>query len=94
MRSEVGVGVALFVEECLPLTHHAEVAVVDEGNLDRDTFEGTGCEFLIGHLEAAVAVDRPHLGVGHTHLGAHGCGNRVPPHGAEPARVEHVRGFS
>ena len=59
VRAEVGVGVALVVEQRLPLPDHAEVAVVDDGDLDRDALQRAGGQFLVGHLEAAVAVDRP-----------------------------------
>ena len=52
--------VALVVEQLLPLPDHAEVAVVDDGDLDRDALDRAGGELLVGHLEAAVAVDRPH----------------------------------
>ena len=58
--AQVGVGVALVVEQRLPLPDHAEVAVVDDGDLDRDALERAGGQLLVGHLEAAVAVDRPH----------------------------------
>ncbi len=93
VRSEVGVGVALFVEECLPLTHHAEVAVVDEGNLDRDTFEGTGCEFLIGHLEAAVA-SIAHTSVSGMPILAPMAAGTAYPMVPSPPELSHVRGFS
>src|SRR3954465_9555792 len=35
---KVGVGVARPVEQRLPLPHHAERTVVDDGHLDRDAF--------------------------------------------------------
>ena len=57
--AEIGLAVALVVEQRLPLADHAEVAVVDHGDLDRDALDRAGGEFLIRHLEAAVAVDRP-----------------------------------
>src|SRR6478672_146027 len=47
----------LVVEHLLPLAHHAEPAVVDEDDDDRQPLEGRGRELLAGHLEAAVAVD-------------------------------------
>src|SRR5690348_16620395 len=57
---QVGVGVALVVEQRLPLADHAEAAVVDDRDLYRDALERAGGQLLVGHLEAAVAVDRPH----------------------------------
>ncbi|CAM5513511.1 hypothetical protein SANTM175S_00990 [Streptomyces antimycoticus] len=81
------VGVPLVVEEGLPLADHPERAVVDDGDLDRDVVQGAGGELLIGHLEAAVAVDRPHRAVGHARLGAHGGGHRVA-HGPGAAGVQ------
>ena len=71
--TEVGVAVALVVEQRLPLPHHAERLVVDDGDLDRDALDRAGRQLLVGHLEAAVAVDRPHGRVGPPDLGAH-CG--------------------
>src|SRR6478752_3821682 len=63
-RVQHGVGVTLVVEQGLPLADHPEGAVVDDGDLDRDVVERAGGEFLVGHLEAAVAVDRPDRAVG------------------------------
>src|SRR5580693_3026170 len=62
--TQVGVGVPLVVEEGLPLADHAEVAVVDDRDLDRDSLDRAGGKLLVGHLEAAVAVDRPHRRLG------------------------------
>ncbi len=93
MGGQVGVRVPLLVEQRLPLTDHAEVAVVDQRNLDRHTLDRAGREFLVGHLEAAVAVDRPDLGLGLAHLGAH-RGRHGVAHRAEPPELSHVRGFS
>src|ERR1700677_4230738 len=64
---KIGVGVALVVEQRLPLPDHAEAAVVDDRDLDRDPLDGAGGQLLVGHLEAAVAVDRPHGGVRPAH---------------------------
>ena len=84
---QIGLAVTLTVEQRLPLPDHAEVAVVDQRHLDRHTFDRAGGQFLIGHLEAAVAVDRPHLGVRAGHLGAHRRRDGVA-HGAQSTRVE------
>ena len=87
MGGEIGLAVPLFVEQRLPLAHHAEVAVVDQRDLDRHAFDRTGRQLLIGHLEAAVTVDRPHLGLRAAHLGAHRGRNREA-HGAQTAGVD------
>ena len=83
---QVHLAVALLVEELLPLPHHAEVRVVEDRDLHRDALRRRGHELLRGHLEAAVAVDRPHHAVGPADLGADRGGHRVA-HRAEPARV-------
>src|SRR5690606_41234757 len=44
-------------------------------------------QLLVGHLEAAVAVDGPDRGSGHADLGAH-RGRDGVAHGAEAAGVE------
>src|SRR3954447_23692272 len=87
LRLQVGVGVAALVEQRLPLANHAEVAVVDDRDLDGDPLDGAGDQLLVGHLEAAVTVDRPDGGLGPADLRAHGCGHGVA-HGAEPPGVE------
>src|SRR6516165_4025229 len=84
---QVGVGVPLVVEQRLPLPDHAEAAVVDDRDLDRDAFQGAGGQLLVSHLEAPVAVDGPHRGVRPAHLGAH-SGGHGEPHRAQPARVD------
>jgi hypothetical protein len=40
VRRQVHLGVALLVEHLLPLAHHAEVGVVEDGDLDRDALGG------------------------------------------------------
>ena len=85
---QVGVGVALVVEQRLPLAHHAEAAVVDDRDLDRDVVDDAGRELLVGHLEAAVTVDRPdralRLGDLRAHGGRHGIPHRPEATGVEP----------
>src|SRR5204863_9224411 len=87
VRGQIRLAVPLFVEQRLPLPHHAQVAVVDDGDLDRRALDGTCGQFLVGHLEAAVAVDGPYFGFGAAELGAHRRGNGEP-HGAETAGIE------
>ena len=84
---QVGVGVAALVEQRLPLPHHAERLVVDDRDLDRDALDRAGGELLVGHLEAAVAVDRPHGRVGPADLGAH-RGRHREAHRAEATGVD------
>ena len=55
-------------------------------DLDRDALGRRGDQLLRGHLEAAVAVDRPHGAIGPADLGADGRGHREP-HRAEAAGV-------
>src|SRR6478752_5481936 len=84
---QVGVGVALVVEQRLPLPHHAEAGVVDDRDLDGDLVDDAGGQLLVRHLEATVAVDRPHDAVRLAHLGAHGRRHRVA-HRPEATGVE------
>src|SRR5215207_5189798 len=74
---EVGVGVTAFVQQRLPLAHHPERGVVDDRDLDRDALDRAGRELLVGHLEATVAVDRPHHGVREADLRTHRRRQRV-----------------
>src|SRR5580704_12899843 len=87
LRAQVGLGVPPVVEQGLPLPDHTEVAVVDDGHLDRDALQRAGGQLLVGHLEAAVAIDRPHARLGTAHLGAHGRGHRES-HGAQATGVD------
>ena len=78
-------GVALGVEELLPLAHHPEPAVVDDHDDDRQPLERGGRELLAGHLEAAVAVDADHRRVRPGRLRAD-RGRHAVAHRAEAAR--------
>ena len=86
-----GGGVALVVEELLPLPDHAQVAVVDHRDLDVELLLLQGGELALGHLEAAVARDGPDLGVGTRQLGPDGRG-QGEAHGAEAARGDEGAG--
>src|SRR4028119_1624726 len=70
-----------------PRAAHPGVPVVGDGDLDRDPLDGAGGQLLVGHLEAAVAVDGPHGGLRPPVLGAHRGRDRVA-HRAQPAAVE------
>ena len=61
---------ALLEEHVLPLAHHAEVAVVDDHDHDRQPLHRRRRQLLGGHLEAAVAVDADDLRVRTRRLGA------------------------
>ena len=82
---EVDLGVALLVEHLLPLADHAQVGVVQDGDLDRNLFGGGRDQLLRGHLEAPVTVDGPHGPVGPAHLGPDG-GRHGEAHGAGARR--------
>ena len=84
---QVDLAVALVVEHLLPLADHAEIAVVEQRDLDRDALDRGGDELLGGHLEATVAVDGPHRLVGPAHLGAD-RGRDREAHRAEATRVD------
>ena len=84
---QVHLAVALLVEHLLPLADHAEVGVVEDRDLDRDALGRGGDQLLRGHLEAAVAVDRPHHAVGPADLGADRRRHREA-HRAEAAGVD------
>jgi hypothetical protein len=71
-----GGGVALVVEELLPLPDHPEVSVVDDGDLDVELLLLQGGQLARRHLEPAVTRHHPHLGVGARHLGPDGRGER------------------
>src|SRR5207302_961633 len=56
-----GRDVAAAVEELLPLPHHPKKAVVDDRDVQLDSFLRAGGQLAGGHLEAAVAGDDPDL---------------------------------
>src|SRR3989304_4032124 len=72
------------VEELLPLAHHAQVVVVDDGELDRPAVLGYRGQFLHRHPEAPVAADGPDQFAGLRRLHAHG-GRHLEAHRAQPA---------
>ena len=71
----------------LPLANHAQVAVVEQGNLDGQLLLHGGHQFLQRHLETAVAGHRPHRGVGPAHLRAQSGGN-LETHGTWQTQEE------
>ena len=79
----------LLEEHVLPLPDHAEVAVVDDHDDDRQVLGDRGRELLRGHLEAAVAVDADDGRVRARGLRADGGRNPVA-HRAEAARGDEA----
>src|ERR1017187_1132442 len=77
--------VVAIVEELLPLAHHAEIAVVNDGDVDLDLLLDNGGEFGSGHLEATVPNDDPDFFVGAGEFGADRGGERKS-HGGKAAR--------
>ena len=76
--------VVALVEKLLPLAHHAQVAVVDDGDVDLDAFLHDGGQLGCGHLEAAVAGDDPDFLIRAGEFCADGCG-QCESHGAQAA---------
>ena len=76
--------VPLAVEQLLPLPDHAQVAVVQDADLDGQlVLDGRG-QLLHRHDEAAVAVDVDDRGVGQRDLRADGR-RQAEAHRAQPA---------
>src|SRR5699024_11414353 len=71
--AQLGIGVVALVEQGLPLTHHAQVAVINNSELNRDTFQSCGSKLLVGHLETAIAVNCPDFHLWHSGLSAERC---------------------
>ena len=67
-----GGGIALFIEQFLPLPDHPEIAVVQDRHLDRKLILDHRGQFLGIHLKAAVSCNVNHEPVREGHLGAHG----------------------
>src|SRR5713101_5348871 len=90
-RDERSGHVALVVEELLPLADHAEIAVIDDGDLDVDLFLDDGSQFAHGHLEPAITHDDPYFGAGLCEFRADG-GWKSKTHGAESAGSDQRAG--
>ena len=67
-------GEAVLEEQGLPLPHHAQVAVVQNGDLHGQLLDDGGGHLLDVHLDAAIARDVPHDVLGTRHLGSDGGG--------------------
>ena len=75
------------IEQRLPLAHHTQRRVVDNGHFDRDFVDGAGGQFLVGHLETTIPIDSPHQPIGLGNLSPHGCWHGIA-HGPCTARVQ------
>src|SRR5690554_6224508 len=72
-RPGASLGVAAFVENGLPLPHHAQYPVVEEDDLNRDAVASDGRKLLDVHLEGAIAGDKNHTPIGSSELCSDGC---------------------
>ena len=86
-RIHVAVRVAAFVDQLLPLPHHAEVAVVQRDDLDRRAVLLAGRELLDVHLDRALAGDAEHVRVRLGQLDAHRI-RQAHAHRAQAAGVD------
>ena len=85
IADQVHAGKAVFPEQVLPLAHHAEEAVVDDEDLDRELQVRSGGKLVHRHLKPAVAHDGTHQVLGPRELGADGRGE-PEPHCPRPSR--------
>src|SRR3954469_6021803 len=86
-RVHVGFGIAVAVEELLPLAHHAHVFVIQVDDLDRQPVLLAGGELLYAHLDRGLAGDARHGRAGIGHLHAHRR-RQAEAHRAEAAGVD------
>ena len=81
--------VTALVEEFLPLTHHAEPAIVDQQDLHGQLMAAHRREFGHRHLEAAVTTDRDDRALGVGELRAD-RGRQPEAHRTEPRGREEI----
>ena len=86
-RIHVRLGVAVAVEELLPLPHHAHVAVVQVHDLDRQVVLLAGRQLLDAHLDRRFAGDAGDRRAGIDELHAHRR-RQAEAHRAEAAGVD------
>src|ERR1700722_20706538 len=60
--------IVALVEKLLPLPHHAEKTVVDDGDVHLQIFLHNGRQFAQRHLKAAIADHHPHFRLRARHL--------------------------
>ncbi len=80
---------AVFVEQFLPLTNHAEVVVVQNNNLDRQLMDRSCRQLKQRHLKTAVSTETDNQIVGTPKLRADGSG-QTETHRARSAGAEEV----
>src|SRR5258706_4214127 len=73
------------MEELLPLAHHAQVAIVHNGNFKHQALLLYSSEFLDVHLNAAITGYYPHRCIGYAHLDTHSS-RESKTHRTETAR--------
>src|SRR5690625_4992691 len=88
---QVGIGVPGVIEQGLPLAHHAQRGVINQSDLDRNLVDGTGGQFLVGHLETAVTVNGPDRTVWFSNLRSH-SGWDGKAHGSQASGVHPLVG--
>jgi hypothetical protein len=66
--------VVLLVKRLLPLANHAQVTIVDDGDINIQLLLGDRGQLGTGHLKSAVAGDGPHFLARAGDLGADGRG--------------------
>src|SRR6516165_8973372 len=76
--------VVAVIEELLPLANHAEISVVDDGDVDLDLFLHDGGKLGGSHLKSAIAGNHPYLFVGASDLRPDRCG-QSKAHGSKAA---------
>ena len=85
--AQLGVRIVLIIKQRLPLPDHSKVAVINDGNLKREAFQGCSGKFLVGHLEAAITIDGPDFLIWTRCLCTQGSGNGIA-HGSSATGVD------
>src|SRR3989338_7149970 len=81
----------MVVKSLLPLPHHPQIIVVDDGDLYRKFMDHRRGHFLNIHLDRTIARYADHRFIGKSELRADRRGKTVA-HGAEPAASEELIG--
>ena len=79
--------VPTFVVNFLPLTNHAQIAVIQGHYLDRGVVLQAGREFLNAHLDRALSRYTEHFSIRLGQLDAHGVRD-ANAHGPKPTRID------
>ena len=81
------VRIVALVEQILPLTNHAQVAVIDHRDFDRKIVDRAGHQLLVVHLEATITIDSPDFLPRRTGLSTHRRGDGIT-HRPQATRVQ------